>query len=85
MRGGADHLSVVVDRHAAHRVVNLRADFNDVERRFGDVKTLVELQNAVEVLVFAFGDERVELFAFGKECVFLDAEVIGEPQACRTS
>lgn len=75
---GADHLGVVVDHHAAHGVVNLRADFNAVERGLGNVQTLVELQNAVEVLVSAFLHEVVELLDFGKERVLLDAEMLGQ-------
>lgn len=75
---GADYLSVVVDHHAAHGVVNLRANFNAVERGLGNVQTLVELQDAVEVLVVAFLHEVVELLNFSKERVLLDAEVLGQ-------
>ena len=78
MRRGRNHLSVVVDHDAAHGVVDLRADFDPVERGLGDVESLVELQNAVEVLVGAFLDEVVEPLDLSKECILLDAEVLGQ-------
>ena len=74
----ADHLSLGVDQEAAHRVMDLRGHFNAVERRLRDVEAVVELQNTVEVLVFAILHEAIEALHFLKERVLLDAEVISE-------
>ena len=78
MRGGGDDFSLFVDHDAAHRVVDLRAAFDAVERALGDGQTVVEGEDAAEVLVFAGLDEAVELLDFFEEGVLLDAEVVGE-------
>ena len=78
LRRGGDDLGLFVDHDAAHRVVDLRAAFDAVERALGDGQTVVEGEDAAEVLVFAGLDEAVELLDFFEEGVLLDAEVVGE-------
>ena len=58
--------------------MDLRTAFDAVERALGDGQTVVEGEDAAEVLVFAGLDEAVELLDFFEEGVLLDAEVVGE-------
>lgn len=75
---GRDHFSLFVDHHTTHRVVDLRRDFDAIERSLGNVKTVVELEDAVEVRIFARLHETVELLYFSKEGILLDTEVVSE-------
>ena len=57
---GRNDFCVFIDHHAAHGVVNLRADFNAVERSLGNIEPLVERKDAVEVFVIVGFNVAVE-------------------------
>ena len=78
MGRGGDHLRIRVDHDAAHRVMDLRSDFNAVVRTLGQVEAVLELQDTVEFRVFLLGDEAVEAFNLFEERSLIDLEVVGK-------
>ena len=72
MGRGGDHLRIRVDHDAAHRVMDLRSDFNAVVRTLGQVEAVLELQDTVEFRVFLLGDEAVEAFNLFEERSLVD-------------
>ena len=79
---GRNDFCVFIDHHAAHGVVNLRADFNAVERSLGNIEPLVERKDAVEVFVIVGFNVAVEFSDFVQKGLFGDTEGISQLFEC---
>lgn len=63
-------------------MVNLRADFNAVERSLGNIEPLVERKDAVEVFVIVGFNVAVEFSDFVQKGLFGDTEGISQLFEC---
>ena len=79
---GGNDFCVFIDHHAAHGVVDLRADFDAVEGSLGNVETLVECKDAVEVFVVVGFNVAVEFSDFIEQSLFGDSEGISQLFKC---